>query len=94
MKPPRDAAAMLSTEYMKTNDAIYGTGIRSKFNQSRHRSWILLSRLAVLRCRTLASETALWIMETVLPHYDVRGACVHRTQSHYSDTGPTRNARH
>ncbi|GFR60655.1 hypothetical protein ElyMa_005412900, partial [Elysia marginata] len=36
------------------------------------------------------SETALWTIDSVLPHCDVRSACVHHTLSHYSDIGPTR----
>ncbi|GFR99133.1 zinc finger protein 431, partial [Elysia marginata] len=45
-------------------------------------------------------ETALRTMESVMPHCDVRSACIHHTQSHYSDIVPTRlsteahNARH
>ncbi|GFR73125.1 hypothetical protein ElyMa_005721900 [Elysia marginata] len=29
-------------------------------------------------------------IESVLPHCDVRSACIHHNQSHYPDTGPTR----
>ncbi|GFR87450.1 hypothetical protein ElyMa_006077000 [Elysia marginata] len=36
------------------------------------------------------SDTALGTNESVLPHCDVSSACVHHTQSHYPDTGPTR----
>ncbi|GFS21203.1 hypothetical protein ElyMa_005076400 [Elysia marginata] len=36
------------------------------------------------------SETALGTHESVLPQCDIRSACVHHTQSHYTDTGPTR----
>ncbi|GFS25169.1 hypothetical protein ElyMa_007020400 [Elysia marginata] len=36
------------------------------------------------------SEMALGTIESVLPHCDVRSACIHHTQSHYPDTGPTR----
>ncbi|GFR93280.1 hypothetical protein ElyMa_006222300 [Elysia marginata] len=36
------------------------------------------------------SETALGIVESVLPHCGVRSACVYHTQSHYPDTGSTR----
>ncbi|GFS19749.1 hypothetical protein ElyMa_005040600 [Elysia marginata] len=36
------------------------------------------------------SETALGTIESVLPHWDVKSACVHHTQSHYPDNGPTR----
>ncbi|GFR73515.1 hypothetical protein ElyMa_002139000 [Elysia marginata] len=36
------------------------------------------------------AETAPWTIENVLPHCDVRCACVRQSQSHYSDTGPIR----
>ncbi|GFS08004.1 hypothetical protein ElyMa_004746100 [Elysia marginata] len=36
------------------------------------------------------SETALGTVESLLLHCDVRSACIHHTQSHYPDTGPTR----
>ncbi|GFR70901.1 hypothetical protein ElyMa_003798800 [Elysia marginata] len=36
------------------------------------------------------SETALWTIESVLPHCGVRSACEHHTQSHYPDIGPIR----
>ncbi|GFS18541.1 gamma-aminobutyric acid type B receptor subunit 2 [Elysia marginata] len=36
------------------------------------------------------SETALGTIESVLPDCDVRSACIHHTQSHYTDTRPTR----
>ncbi|GFR84808.1 hypothetical protein ElyMa_002425900 [Elysia marginata] len=36
------------------------------------------------------SETALGTIESVLPHCDVRSACIRHTQSHYPDTVPTR----
>ncbi|GFR97060.1 hypothetical protein ElyMa_004467400 [Elysia marginata] len=35
------------------------------------------------------SGTALGTIESVLPKCDVRSACIHHTQSHYPDTGPT-----
>ncbi|GFR83486.1 hypothetical protein ElyMa_005975900 [Elysia marginata] len=36
------------------------------------------------------SEMALGTIESMLPHCDVRSACIHHTQSYYPDTGPTR----
>ncbi|GFR61113.1 hypothetical protein ElyMa_005425900 [Elysia marginata] len=36
------------------------------------------------------SEEALGTIESVLPYRDVRGACVHHTQLHYPDIGPTK----
>ncbi|GFR94513.1 hypothetical protein ElyMa_000920700, partial [Elysia marginata] len=36
------------------------------------------------------SETELGTIESGLPHCDVRSACIHHTESHYPDTGPTR----
>ncbi|GFS00542.1 hypothetical protein ElyMa_006401900 [Elysia marginata] len=36
------------------------------------------------------SETVLGAIENVLPHCDVRKACIHHTQSHYPEIGPTR----
>ncbi|GFS26097.1 hypothetical protein ElyMa_005202800 [Elysia marginata] len=36
------------------------------------------------------SETEHGTIESVLPHCDVRSACVQHTQSHYPDTGPIR----
>ncbi|GFR73589.1 hypothetical protein ElyMa_005734500 [Elysia marginata] len=38
----------------------------------------------------VVSETAQWKIESMLPHFDVKSACIHHTQSHYPDTGPTR----
>ncbi|GFR86339.1 hypothetical protein ElyMa_000718000 [Elysia marginata] len=38
----------------------------------------------------VTSETALGTIESVLPHCGVRSACVYHTQSHDTDTGPTR----
>ncbi|GFS25297.1 hypothetical protein ElyMa_003438000 [Elysia marginata] len=34
----------------------------------------------------VVSETALGTIESVLPHFDVRSACAHHTQSHYLGT--------
>ncbi|GFR74408.1 hypothetical protein ElyMa_002161900 [Elysia marginata] len=42
-------------------------------------------------CRAMViSEAALGTIESVLPHCDVKSACIHHTQLHYPDTGPTR----
>ncbi|GFR59258.1 hypothetical protein ElyMa_003500300 [Elysia marginata] len=35
-------------------------------------------------------KTALGTIESVQLHYDVRSACIHHTQSHNPDIGPTR----
>ncbi|GFR79590.1 hypothetical protein ElyMa_005878600 [Elysia marginata] len=38
----------------------------------------------------VVSETALGAIKSVLPHCDVKSDCIHHTQPHYPDTGPTR----
>ncbi|GFR71493.1 hypothetical protein ElyMa_002095300 [Elysia marginata] len=54
-----------------------------------HRRFGCLNFNVPVNCEVI-SGTALGAIESVLPRYDVRSACVHLTRSHYPDTGPTR----
>ncbi|GFS06932.1 hypothetical protein ElyMa_004717700 [Elysia marginata] len=56
-----------------------------------HKFLNLLCRLKVYKVNfEVISEAALGTIESKLPHCEVMSSCVHHTQSHYPDTGPTR----
>ncbi|GFS17317.1 hypothetical protein ElyMa_004978400 [Elysia marginata] len=54
-----------------------------------YKVWVVWILTSLINYKVI-SETALGTFESVLPNYDVRSACIHHTQSHYPDTGPTR----
>ncbi|GFS00764.1 hypothetical protein ElyMa_004563800 [Elysia marginata] len=63
---------------------------RSRIQDSGLRIGRLFDILTSLFNYKIILETALETTESVLPHFDVRSACTHHTQSHCPDTGPTR----
>ncbi|GFS08408.1 hypothetical protein ElyMa_004755500 [Elysia marginata] len=80
-----------------STELFVGTGSRKRRLLEKFSRVLAQQKKSKRPCRICAqtfdrviSETALGTIESVLPHCDVRSACIHHSLSHCPDTWPTR----